>query len=91
MTKRFGAKQECGASTHIEETLLDLVRWHDSHTNCSSTSVRVLALPVHIHWENPTFVVHILNRFAFDRLNLPSKALRRRSILCQTQHIVDRQ
>ena len=31
MTKRVGAKQECGASTHIEETLLDLVRWHDSH------------------------------------------------------------
>ena len=31
MTKRVGAKQECGASTYIEETLLDLVRWHDSH------------------------------------------------------------
>jgi len=31
MTKRVGAKQECGASTHIEKTLLDLVRWHDSH------------------------------------------------------------
>ena len=31
MTKRVGAKQECCASTHIEETLLDLVRWHDSH------------------------------------------------------------
>ena len=32
MTKRVGAKQECGASTPIEETLLDLVRWHDSHS-----------------------------------------------------------
>jgi len=31
MTKRVGAKQECDPSTHIEEPLLDLVRWHDSH------------------------------------------------------------
>jgi hypothetical protein len=31
MTKRIDAKQECGPSTNIEETLLDLVRWHDSH------------------------------------------------------------
>jgi len=30
MTKRVGAKQECGASTHIEETLLDLVRRHNT-------------------------------------------------------------
>src|SRR2546428_5486760 len=32
MAKRVGAKQECGPSTHIEETLLGLVRWHDSHS-----------------------------------------------------------
>ena len=31
MTKRIGAEQECRPSTHIEETLLDLVRWHDSN------------------------------------------------------------
>jgi len=31
MTKRVRAEQECGASTHIEETLLDLVRRHNSH------------------------------------------------------------
>ena len=43
MTKRVGAKQECGAPTHIEETLLDLVRWHDSHSR-NKALVRCVAV-----------------------------------------------
>ena len=57
MTKRVGAKQECGASTDIEETLLDLVRWHDSHGRYKAL-VRCVAMRPsdHLHNDGPASI-----------------------------------
>lgn len=57
MTKRVGAKQECGASAHIKETLLDLVRWHDSHGRHKAL-VRCVA----VRGQAPTFTTIVQPR-----------------------------
>ena len=57
MTKRVGAKQECCASTHIEETLLSLLRWHDSHGRHKAL-VRCVAMRPsdHLHNDGPASI-----------------------------------
>ena len=57
MTKRIGTKQECGPSSHIEEMLLDLVRWQDSHGRHEALVRCVAVRPsVDLHNDRPASI-----------------------------------
>ena len=57
MTKRVGAKQECGTSALIEETLLDLLRWYDSHRRYKALVRRVAVRPsADLHDDRPASI-----------------------------------